>query len=168
MSPIEAKGPTGHEGHAINGSHARRATTPSQFFRTVIYDAVAKSCGFGAIGIALYGLGRSLAWPFLGGACGMLSMRLVINVTKEYHLSLSQSVDEWRDNAWDFVKRNPYIKIVAGLFMCALASYSPFVSFAIGTGLGALSALTIEMELCLKQQQVQDAKERGDIIKQLV
>ncbi len=146
----------------------RQETSPSQFFRRVVYDGLVKSSGFAAIGLVFRRLGHPGAWPFLGSAIGMLGMRLVVNLTKEYQLVLSDILEGWGDKTWDLIREYPLIKAVAYVFVVVAAYFFPMVSFTSGICLGALSALTIDIQLCLKQQQVQDAESDGDLFNQLV
>lgn len=147
---------------------AQKSSPPSNFMRRVSYDAAAKACGFAASGVALRMVGVCFQWPFFGMACGMFSLRLVINVSKEYDLALSHSLNALRDVTWDLVKRYPYFKAISFLVTSALALCSVPLAFLAGLTVGAANALVIGLELALKRQRVHDATVRGDFINQLV
>lgn len=117
-------------------------------------------------------MGMPLCWPFFGHAAGMFTTRLVVNLTKEYDTGLKQIVNECATKAHKLHTKHPNLR--AALFVAAVVASAFFSSFGLMLGLvlGTASALTVDLELCLKRQHVQDAADGkssiGSLINQLL
>lgn len=172
---MEALGFNSNAGSSSKSTTTRagaQSSAPLDFFRKATFDGSAKTCVSAGIGAAFRSAGMALAWTFFGLASGMLASRLVINLAKAVDPSKTKELDELSKKAWDYLNKNPAVRIIGFLFAAVIASFSPVVAFLTAMILGAVTGLTIDYEQCSKRQKVLDADERsegiGDILQQWV
>lgn len=160
------------ESNPLGKSLERQARTVVHFFRRVVYDSALKAGGSAAVGVFFRVLGMPLCWPFLGHCTGMFSMRILVNLTKEYNLEMKCLVNQYAAKAMKVHEEYPYLRVA--VFVGAVVSSAFFwsVGLMLGLAVGAASALTIDLERTLKHQQMADAQNGplsiGNFINQLI
>ncbi|MDP1836247.1 MAG: hypothetical protein Q8K75_10035 [Chlamydiales bacterium] len=133
------------------------------FCRKVTLDAGARAAGPAAIGIGCLKVANlpTIAWPLLGHAAGMLTVRLAKNLTNLYNTPLSKALYDIEEEVRQLVEAYPFLKAASLAACICIAFFSISVGLALGFLCGGLTALSIDWERNQKGRAVSHAQEHG-------
>lgn len=127
---------------------------------TLMGRAVVRAVGRASIpalvGYILHLLRAPQALPFLGYACGVLGVQLVINLSNGYNAGLSVRVDVLCEAADRYLEKHPKTSLIGLLAALVLAWISGPAAAALGACVGAFSALATRNAECIEKQEGHD------------